>query len=119
MVTLHVHDLDRALTFYRDQLGLRVKDVVDVPGVLGWAEVEVNRGLVLGPHHDRHGGEPDARPPGGPSGFYFQVPDVDAAIAKLRAKGVRVTEEPADKSYGRDACIADPDGNEIALMTPS
>lgn len=118
LVTLHVGDIQRAAAFYRDTLGLPVGDVLDVPG-LGWAEVEVGPGLKLGLHADKDGTEKGSRPPGGASGFYFIVPDVDAAIATLRERGVRIEDEPEDKPYGRDACILDPDGNVLALMTPS
>lgn len=117
MVTLHVHDLQRAVAFYRDVLGFRAGDVFDAPE-LGWAELEVARGVKLGLHADKANLEEGARPPGGASGFYFVVPDVDKAIAALRARGVRVVDEPADKPYGRDACIEDPDGNVLALVTP-
>lgn len=117
MVTLHVHDLQRALKFYRDALGLKVGDVIETPE-FGWAEVEVAPRVKLGLHADPHGVEEGARAPGGASGFYFVVPNVDKAIEKLRARGVKVVDEPADKSYGRDACVEDPDGNVIALMTP-
>ena len=119
LVTLHVHDIQRSVRFYRDTIGLPLHgDVLDVPG-MGWAELEVGGGLRLGLHEDKDGIEEGCRPPGGASGFYFAVPNVDKAIEQLRAAGVRVVDEPADKPYGRDACIEDPDGNVLALVTPS
>ncbi|HWH09344.1 MAG TPA: VOC family protein, partial [Candidatus Thermoplasmatota archaeon] len=112
-----VHDVHRAVAFYRDALGFRAGDVLDTPE-FGWAEVEVARGVKLGLHADKGNAEEGARPPGGASGFYFVVPDVDKAVERLRGMGVKVVDEPADKPYGRDACIEDPDGNVLALMTP-
>lgn len=118
MVTLHVKDIQRSVKFYRDTLGLKVGDVFDTPE-MGWAEFEVAPNLKLGLHADKHGMEVGGRAPGGATGFYFAVPNVDKAIEQLRAKGVRIEDEPEDKPYGRDACIADPDGNVIAILTPS
>ena len=119
LVTLHVHDIQRSVRFYRDTLGLALQgEVFDVPGI-GWAEIEVGPGLKLGLHQDKNGTEEGCRAPGGASGFYFAVPNVDKAIEQLRMRGVKVVDEPADKPYGRDACIEDPDGNVLALVTPS
>lgn len=117
MVTLHVHDIGRAAAFYRDVLGLRVGDVLETPE-MGWVEVEVAPGVKLGLHADKGGLEEGARPPGGASGFYFVVPDVDAAIRKLRERGAKVVDEPTDRPYGRDAAIEDTEGNVLALLTP-
>lgn len=118
MVTLHVSDIQRAVKFYRDTLGLRAGDVMDTPET-GWAEIEVARGLKLGLHADKGKMEEGARAPGGATGFYFVVRDVDAAVETLRARGVTIEDKPTDRPYGRDAYIEDPDGNVIALLTPS
>lgn len=119
MVTLHVNDIRRSVAFYRDVLGLRVMgEVLDTPD-FGWAEIEVAPRVKLGLHADVGKMEEGARPPGGATGFYFAVADVDAVVKRLKAKGAKVVDEPADKSYGRDAYVEDPDGNVIAILTPS
>jgi predicted enzyme related to lactoylglutathione lyase len=89
-----------------------------VPG-LQWAEFALAPGFKLGLHADPEGHEEGARSPGGASGFYFTVPDVDAAVAKLRERGVKIADEPEDKPYGRDAAFLDPDGNLIAIVAPA
>jgi hypothetical protein len=44
------------------------------------------------------------------------VPDVDRAVQALRARGVRITEEPDARTWGRIAVFADPEGNEHMLF---
>jgi predicted enzyme related to lactoylglutathione lyase len=113
MVTLHVHDYQRALEFYRDTLELPLLDTMEE---VGWFEVGLGP-VKLGVHADG-GKEEGARPPGHTSGFYFVVRDVDRAVATLRSRGVKITDEPSDQPYGREATITDPDGNLMALLTP-
>jgi uncharacterized glyoxalase superfamily protein PhnB len=44
------------------------------------------------------------------------VDECDALVDRLRAAGVRVTEEPADQPWGeRVARVLDPDGNEVIV----
>lgn len=45
----------------------------------------------------------------------LNTPDIDAAIAHLRARGVAV--EARDHPWGRTAEFADPDGNRCALRS--
>jgi catechol 2,3-dioxygenase-like lactoylglutathione lyase family enzyme len=120
---LAVHDQDAALAFYRDVLGLEVRNDVDFGG-MRWLTVgtpsqpDLEIGLLL---------------PGGPGstpadiesaievtrkgimpGLIFVTPDVDATFEQLRAKGVEVYQEPIDQPYGvRDCAFADPSGNHI------
>ncbi|NOX44151.1 MAG: hypothetical protein GXO72_00190 [Caldiserica bacterium] len=105
-VTLTVRDLGRAISFYRDVLGLELKYVFkdyagfDVGGVeLGlktWGELEPPRG-----------GEPVVN---------FLVGDVDRACRELSARGVRFDKGPEDTPWGgRIALFRDPDGNTLQL----
>lgn len=45
----------------------------------------------------------------------FEVEDVDAAVAELRAAGVTIEQEPVTRPYGRLAAVRDPDGNLVYL----
>jgi catechol 2,3-dioxygenase-like lactoylglutathione lyase family enzyme len=48
--------------------------------------------------------------------IYFEVSDVDKAIAELEAKGVVIEEKPEDKSWlWREARVRDPDGHIIIV----
>lgn len=49
---------------------------------------------------------------------YFQVADVDIAVAAALAGGAHLTEEAADTPFGRMAGLTDPFGVEIKLAVP-
>ena len=50
----------------------------------------------------------------------FRVPDLDAMLAQLRAKGADVAEETEDmEGVGRFGWVTDPDGNRIELWQPA
>lgn len=48
----------------------------------------------------------------------YIVDDLDAILAKLDAKGVRIDPQREDYDYGRFAWIFDADGNKIELWEP-
>jgi hypothetical protein len=51
--------------------------------------------------------------------LYLQTDDLDAAIAALVAKGVRLARSVTTQPWGRATAIALPDGSELALYEPS
>jgi predicted enzyme related to lactoylglutathione lyase len=48
---------------------------------------------------------------------YWEVDDIDATVAKVKALGGAVTNEPEDTPYGRIASVADPTFAEFKLRT--
>jgi predicted enzyme related to lactoylglutathione lyase len=102
-VELGVADMDRALRFYRDTLGM------DFPlsgGGDSWKELDSPPvALALG----RDGPAP------GQLVLALAVDDVDAAVAELRTKGVEIVKEPWAEDVCYRALIRGPDGNEIML----
>ena len=48
----------------------------------------------------------------------YIVDDMDAYLAKLTAKGVRIDPKREDHDYGRFAWVYDADGNKIELWQP-
>jgi predicted enzyme related to lactoylglutathione lyase len=48
----------------------------------------------------------------------YIVDDLDAILAKLAARGVRIDPRREDYDYGRFAWIFDADGNKIELWEP-
>ncbi len=48
----------------------------------------------------------------------FAVDDMDAIIARVTAKGVRVLKRDDNNAFGRFAWILDPDGTKIELWEP-
>lgn len=103
-VFYYVRDLDEAVRFYRDVLGLPVAsiDVVarfDIDGVL----LE----LVPAQDPDQIGGRGNAR-------LALRVDDIDRAASDLRERGV-VVGAIQIKENGRLAAFLDLDGNELVL----
>jgi predicted enzyme related to lactoylglutathione lyase len=100
----HVTNMDNAVAFYRDILGLKLKsrDYVarfDVDGVL----------FELVPAHE---GETIAGP--GNARLSLGVSSVRAAIDCLTSKGVKAT-PPKPEVGGILSLFHDPDGNELCL----
>lgn len=78
-VAQHAEDLDRAVAFYRDTLGLRLLALFDPPG-LAFFDLDGVRLLI-------ERGAPSAL-------IYLDTDDIDAKVAELRTAGVRVEAEP-------------------------
>jgi predicted enzyme related to lactoylglutathione lyase len=107
-----VTDMDRAIAFYEDVFGYRLtREEVDgydmaffpragdAPGASG----ALAKGDVYRPSHD------------GPV-IYFDVPDIDAVIARAEARGSKVLYPKKDiGEAGFVAEIEDSEGNRIAL----
>lgn len=117
-----VDDHDKALAFYRDVLGLQVRNDVKFEG-MRWVTVgpatqpEVN--IVLEP--------PVADPNASPTdrraanellakgllrGVLFTTEDLDGLFERVSTSGAEVVQEPLDQPYGvRDCAFRDPAGN--------
>jgi methylmalonyl-CoA/ethylmalonyl-CoA epimerase len=109
-ILVPVTEVARATAFYRDQLGLRF--LFDYPRMAFFDADGVR--LYLS--------EPDDPGFAGRTTLYFRVPDIDAAVAVLEARGVVFTIRP--HLVHRDGTIQlwmaftqDPDGNNIGLMS--
>jgi lactoylglutathione lyase len=117
---LIVEDLDRALGFYVDVLGLRLGhrsgDYAQLDtGATRLALYTRNAmAKTLGMSLDR----PASNAPGFEVGF--KVTDVDAAFNKLIALGAQPVMPPTDRFWGqRTAYVRDPDGHLIELAQDS
>jgi len=101
-------DMDRAVTFYTDVLGLELtrRDGGN------WAEFEA--GPVRFALHGAVEGHPVT--PGGATAT-FAVEDLDAARRLLESKGVRFHEQVGEVAgYARFASFEDPDANTVQLI---
>lgn len=105
-VTVMVSDVERALEFYTDRLGLQVKH--RAPD--GWVEVAAP-GVTIGLH------KAVRIPPGtrGAMAVGLRVRDLDAAMAGLRAKGVQFG-SLLRQGPMRMAFFHDPDDNPLYLV---
>jgi predicted enzyme related to lactoylglutathione lyase len=107
VVWLPVSDLDRAVTFYRDALGLREGQHAD-----GWAQLETD-GLRIGLNaHESPTGS------GGAVIAFQAEPGIEEAVEGLRDKDVQIAGEISDHPWGRVATFKDPDGNDLQLYEP-
>jgi lactoylglutathione lyase len=106
-IAIFVHDIERAVEFYRDKLALPLGK----QGSFG-AEFFTN-GTRIGVHPAVH---QDARAlVGRHTGITLHVPDLLHYCGDLHDRGVRFAAEPTQQSWGIMAMVADPDGNVLAL----
>lgn len=119
-----VHDVDEALTFYRDALGLESRNDV-ASGAHRWVTLgtptQPGLEIVLSePHAGRSQADGDAMQgllaKGALPNIVFAVDDLDDAFEKIRASGAEVLQEPIDQPWGpRDCAFRDPSGNMVRL----
>jgi predicted enzyme related to lactoylglutathione lyase len=119
-----VHDRDEALAFYRDVLGLEVRNDVEREG-MRWetvgpkAQPDVN--LVLEPPAANPNASPDDRQVmsellanGMLRAVIFATDNCDATFEHVCRAGAEVLQEPTDQHYGvRDCAFLDPSGNIV------
>jgi catechol 2,3-dioxygenase-like lactoylglutathione lyase family enzyme len=118
-----VHDADEALVFYRDALGLEVRNDVSA-GEFRWVTVGApgqDLDVVLfPPHGGRSQTEGDALltlvTQGSIQAAIFAADDLDATFEKVRASGAEVLQEPVAQPWGaRDCAFRDPSGNLVRI----
>jgi catechol 2,3-dioxygenase-like lactoylglutathione lyase family enzyme len=110
-VSVNAHDIDRAVRFYRDTLGMQF--LFQVPK-MAFFQCGTTTLMLSQPE------TPEFDHPG--SVLYYLVPDIAAAHATLRVRGVEFVSEPHLIHRAPDhelwmAFFRDPDGNTLALMT--
>jgi lactoylglutathione lyase len=117
---LIVEDLDRALGFYVDVLGLRLGHRSGDYAQLdtGATRLALYTRNAMAKTLGRSLDLPASNAPGFEIGF--KVTDVDAAFNKLIALGAQPVMPPTDRSWGqRTAYVRDPDGHLIELAQDS
>lgn len=118
-VTTHVRDIQKARAWYTTVLGLKE---VHHSAELRSASFEVPGSKVPFSIHQFDAGclQRGGRPPGTVTGIMFAVDNTEKAVADLQKRGVTITDPPNKAPWGAMlATIADPDGNEFVLTTPS
>jgi catechol 2,3-dioxygenase-like lactoylglutathione lyase family enzyme len=118
-----VHDPDEALGFYRDGLGLEVRNDVSNNGyrwvTIGSPEQDVDI-VLFQPHGGLSEVEGDALlslvTKGSLQAAIFRTEDLETTFEKLQASGAEVLEEPKDQFWGvRDCAFRDPSGNLVRI----
>ncbi len=104
-----VSDLKKSIVFYKDVVGLELKNSGDT-----WAELWAgNDAIVLGQWGF------DAKKAGGNLAAAIGVEDIKAATAELSAKGVKFDDAAGEMFWETPVCFGatffDPDGNKVSL----
>lgn len=121
-----VHDPEAALAFYRDQLGLELRNDV-ARGDFRWITVgavsQPGVAIVLTNYLNGSPADADALAAlvakGALNGVHFHTDDLDATYEKLRAADAEIVQEPTEQPWGtRDCAVRDPSGNLVRIDQP-
>ncbi|HSF16044.1 MAG TPA: VOC family protein [Vicinamibacteria bacterium] len=110
-IAVTAKDIDRAVAFYRDKLGM--KFLFQAPPQLGFFSCGSVRLMLAVPGETEHDHPASV--------IYYRVPDVQVAYRELSSRGVSFTREPAvvhrtDEYELWIAPFEDSEGNTLALM---
>ena len=118
-----VHDPDVALAFYRDTLGLEVRNDV-ANGDFRWITVggssQPGVSIVLTNYLNGSPADNDQLAAllakGALNGVNFSSKDVDADFAQVRDAGAEIVQEPTEQFWGaKDFAVRDPSGNMVRV----
>jgi catechol 2,3-dioxygenase-like lactoylglutathione lyase family enzyme len=120
---IQVHDPEAALAFYRDVLGLEVRNDVSNEGNR-WITVgspsTPDVSIVLTNYVNGGPGDSDALSAllakGALNGVHFHADNVDETFQQVRDAGAEIVQEPTDQFWGtRDFAVRDPSGNLVRI----
>jgi catechol 2,3-dioxygenase-like lactoylglutathione lyase family enzyme len=123
---VQVHDPDEALGFYRDKLGLEVRNDVANEG-FRWITVgaadQPEIAIVLTNYVNGGPDDGDALTAllakGALNGVHFRTDDLDGTFAKVRDAGAEIVQEPTEQFWGtKDFAVRDPSGNLVRIDQP-
>jgi catechol 2,3-dioxygenase-like lactoylglutathione lyase family enzyme len=109
--SVYISDMDRAVAFYTEALGLPLKTRIGGE----WAEIDAGDGLIIGLHPAR---PPETPPPGaaGAINIEFRVTKpLEEVVAELEGRGVTFNGAILNYENVRLASLSDPDGNALLL----
>ena len=121
-----VHAPEDALSFYRDTLGLELRNDVS-RGDFRWITVGASSqpgiAIVITNYLNGSPADSDALAAllakGALNGVHFHTDDLDSTFEKLIAAGAEIVQEPTDQPWGtRDCAVRDPSGNLVRIDQP-
>lgn len=110
-ISINVHDVNRAVEFYRDTLGMKYLFEAGHMAFFDCGGIRLMLAVAEKPEFDH------------PSSIiYYRVPDIEFACDLLSSRGVAFEEKPTLVARLQDhdlwmAFFRDPDGNPVALMS--
>lgn len=110
-VSVYITDIERAIAFYTDVVGLALRTRVGVE----WAEIDAGEGLIIGLHIAR---PPDTSAAGvaGSINIELKVKEpLDVVVSRLTGRGVPFLGPILEYENVRIASFSDPDGNVVLL----
>jgi catechol 2,3-dioxygenase-like lactoylglutathione lyase family enzyme len=118
-----VHDPERALAFYRDMLGLELRNDVareDFRWITVGSAAQPGVAIVITNYLNGSPADKDALAAllakGALNGVHFHSDDLAATFEQLRAAGAEIVQEPTDQPWGtRDCAVRDPSGNLVRI----
>ena len=121
-----VHDPDLALGFYRDVLGLELRNDVardNFRWITVGAASQPDVGIVLTNYLNGSPADNDSLEAliakGALNGVHFRTDDLDATFEKVRASGAEIVQEPTEQFWGtKDFAVRDPSGNLVRVDQP-
>jgi catechol 2,3-dioxygenase-like lactoylglutathione lyase family enzyme len=121
-----IHDPDLALAFYRDTLGLELRNDVareDFRWITVGAAAQPDVAIVLTNYLNGSPADSDALTAllakGALNGVHFHTDDLDTTFERLSASGTEIVQEPTEQPWGtRDCAVRDPSGNMVRIDQP-
>jgi len=121
-----VHDPELALDFYRDALGLELRDDVardDFRWLTVGAASQPDVAIILTNYLSGSPADGDALAAliakGALNGVHFRTDDLDAAFERVRAWGAEIVQQPTEQPWGtRDCAVRDPSGHLVRIDQP-
>ncbi|MFI5417289.1 MAG: VOC family protein [Candidatus Lutacidiplasmatales archaeon] len=114
-VFLRARNPEELAAWYRDHLGLEIKDQMAVYKWIsprGRKRAGTTLWAALGAGDREWGrGRPSAE-------VNYRVANLDQLLTQLRAKGVRVSPDAEPSAYGKFGWAEDPEGNRLELWEP-
>jgi uncharacterized glyoxalase superfamily protein PhnB len=122
-----VNDPEAALSFYRDTLGLEVRNDVArdthrwiTVGSSAQPEVSIVLTNFVNGSPEDNDAVASMIAKGALYGVHLQAEDLEGTFQRLREGGAEIVQEPADQPWGvRDGAVRDPSGNLIRIEQPA
>ena len=109
-----VSDQDRAIAFYTEKLGFKLKTDVPLEGGQRWVELEIPGAQTQVVLFTPKGQENRI---GGFINSSLACDDLEKTYEEYKARGVEFTTPPTKQFWGAFAMFKDPDGNTFVLSS--